>query len=348
MKLTRLLIIIFSIVILFPISSFGYEEPWDSVERRTRPIKTKRKIIKHRIKSVNKKRSMPFKVILPRDYEIDKERRYGVVLYLCGLSGAKRGSGSYPVYFSIWCKLPRTLDNLYKGKLTKKSLAWKVTDSELKEFNDKLAEDSFEDFIAVDLWHPSASRDLNWDKFVVEELLPFLDKNYRTIPKREFRAIDGACGGGAIALITAFRNPEAFGNCGGMQTDLGTFPNTFKFFKENRDRIVANPLNVNLNTNKNDVCNDYYFRNSKDAEGNKIKVPRGAHARLEVLLKEAGCNVQVKVFRHCKHGYSAYRYANGHHTSYFHGKIFKKHRMAMQGDKPEIKVDKTEEVKLNK
>ena len=300
----------------------AYEESWDSIEARKSPIKCKRKVESKRIKSINKNYSIPFKVILPTDYEIS-DKRYGVVLMLCGASGARRGAGSEPLYFSVWCKLPRVMDNLAKQQLGKKDFEYAINDKELKWFNEKLAENPFEDFIAVDLWHPSSGRDLNYDKFITEELFAFLDENYRTIPSKDFRAIDGACGGGAVALITAFRNPECFAAAGGMQTDLGTFPYALKFFEENKERIRAAGLKFNLNTNKNDVCNSYYFHTKKDEAGNKIKVPDGELAKLTVMIEEIGLTAEVNVFSHCAHGYSAYRYPNGHQTMMFYSALFK-------------------------
>ena len=315
-----------------PISE-AYEEAWDSIEARKSPIKCKRKVEYKRIKSKHKNYSIPFKVILPSNYEVSN-KKYGVVLMLCGASGARRGAGSEPLYFSVWCKLPRVMDNLLKQQLTKKDFQYAINEKELKWFNEKLAQDPFEDLIAVDLWHPSSGRDLNYDKFITEELFSFLDENYRTIPSREFRAIDGACGGGAVALMTAFRNPECFAAAGGMQTDLGTFPYALKYFEENKEKIKAAGLKFNLNTNKNDVCNSYYFNTKKDADGNKIKVASGELAKLAAMIEEIGLTAEVNVFSHCIHGYSAYRYPNGHQTMLFYSSIFKANAAKIKPEEP--------------
>jgi len=314
-------------IMLFPVfPAFAYEEPWDQIEARKSPIKCKRKVEYKRIKSINKNYSIPFKVILPREYE-SSTKRYGVVLMLCGASGARRGSGAEPLYFSVWCKLPRVMDNLSKQTLAKKDFEYAINEKELKMFNDWLAENPFEDFIAVDMWHPSSGRDAAFDKFITEELFAFLDQNYRTIPSKDFRAIDGACGGGAVALLTAFRNPECFAACGGMQTDLGTFPYALKYFEQNAQRIKAAKLKFNLNTNKADVCNSFEYYYKKDQMGNKIKVPSGELAKLVSMIEQVGLTAEVNVFSHCIHGYSAYRYPNGHQTMYFYSKLFKENAL---------------------
>jgi len=46
-----------------------------------------------------------------------------------------------------------------------------------------------------------------------EEFIPYIDKNYRTRAKKEFRAVSGLSMGGFGSLIYALRNPEMFGAC---------------------------------------------------------------------------------------------------------------------------------------
>lgn len=48
------------------------------------------------------------------------------------------------------------------------------------------------------------------ERSIVEELIPFVDKTYRTIASREGRAVDGFSMGGYGALMLAFRNPTLF------------------------------------------------------------------------------------------------------------------------------------------
>ncbi len=48
------------------------------------------------------------------------------------------------------------------------------------------------------------------ERSIVEELIPFIDKTYRTIAAKEGRAIDGFSMGGFGCLSVAFRNPDTF------------------------------------------------------------------------------------------------------------------------------------------
>lgn len=54
----------------------------------------------------------------------------------------------------------------------------------------------------------------NYRDFFVNELVPFIDRNYSTISEASSRAVIGDSYGGNISAIIAFSNPEVFGNCG--------------------------------------------------------------------------------------------------------------------------------------
>ena len=55
-------------------------------------------------------------------------------------------------------------------------------------------------------------------KFLVEELKPFIDKTYRTLPEREHTSIMGSSMGGLISLYAAAEYPEVFGAAGCVST----------------------------------------------------------------------------------------------------------------------------------
>lgn len=55
-------------------------------------------------------------------------------------------------------------------------------------------------------------------RFLVEELKPFVDSQYRTLPDRDDTMIMGSSMGGLISLYAAARHPEIFGGVGAMST----------------------------------------------------------------------------------------------------------------------------------
>ncbi len=57
-------------------------------------------------------------------------------------------------------------------------------------------------------------------KFLVEEVKPFIDKKYRTLPDRKHTAAAGSSLGGLISLHICARHPETFSMCGAISPAL--------------------------------------------------------------------------------------------------------------------------------
>lgn len=55
-------------------------------------------------------------------------------------------------------------------------------------------------------------------KFIVEEVKPFIDSEYRTKPEREFTSIMGSSMGGLISLYAIMEYPDIFGAAGCLST----------------------------------------------------------------------------------------------------------------------------------
>ena len=74
-----------------------------------------------------------------------------------------------------------------------------------------------------------ANPKVKMESFFIEDLVPFIDANYPTIPEAKKRAITGLSMGGHGALYLAFRHPDVFGNAGSMSggVDIRPFPNNW-------------------------------------------------------------------------------------------------------------------------
>lgn len=59
-----------------------------------------------------------------------------------------------------------------------------------------------------------------WDSFFTKNLIPFIDAHYRTLPRREARAIMGHSTGGFNAVSYGLRHPELIGVIGGSSPDV--------------------------------------------------------------------------------------------------------------------------------
>lgn len=72
-----------------------------------------------------------------------------------------------------------------------------------------------------------------FETFVSKELVDWVDKNYKTDPVREARAITGLSMGGHGGLYLGFRHQDVFGACGSMSggVDIRPFPNNWDLAK---------------------------------------------------------------------------------------------------------------------
>ena len=71
---------------------------------------------------------------------------------------------------------------------------------------------------------------LRWADYVVQDLLAHVDATYRTIPRREARAIGGLSMGGHGALQLTFNHPTVFGIAGAHSPSLPTRDNAQPMF----------------------------------------------------------------------------------------------------------------------
>ena len=88
-----------------------------------------------------------------------------------------------------------------------------------------------------------------YETYVIKELVPFVDKNYKTIASREGRAISGLSMGGHGALYLSFRHQDVFGAAGSMSggVDIRPFPENWDI-KKRLGTITEFPENWEKNT----------------------------------------------------------------------------------------------------
>jgi enterochelin esterase-like enzyme len=74
-------------------------------------------------------------------------------------------------------------------------------------------------FVSMDMttplgcsWYVNSSATGNWEDFMIQELVPYLDAKFRTLPRRESRGIAGDFMGGYGAIRFGMRHPDVFGS----------------------------------------------------------------------------------------------------------------------------------------
>ena len=61
-------------------------------------------------------------------------------------------------------------------------------------------------------WNANSSVAGNWEDFMIQELVPYIDANFRTLPSRDSRGISGIFIGGYGAIRFGMRHPDVFGS----------------------------------------------------------------------------------------------------------------------------------------
>jgi len=76
-------------------------------------------------------------------------------------------------------------------------------------------------------WDSPIEKNSRYETHIIREVIPFVDKNYRTVKNRRGRAISGLSMGGQGALYLAFKHQDLFGACGSQSggVDISPFPN---------------------------------------------------------------------------------------------------------------------------
>jgi enterochelin esterase family protein len=149
-------------------------------------------------------------VYLPPGYDDAPARRYPVVYVLAG------HGGSGPLLLGrpdAWTEsFPERLDRLIASGAMGPVIA--------------VLPDCFTIFGGAQYINSSALG--RYEDYLVEEIIPYVDATYRTLPTRERRAITGKSSGGYGAIVQAMRHPELYSavavHSGDMYFEFGYLP----------------------------------------------------------------------------------------------------------------------------
>ncbi len=142
----------------------------------------------HKLNSKLMAREMPYRVIVPVNYKTEKARRYAVIYLLHGLTG----------HFDNWTDRTKLAD--YAAKYNYLIVT--------PEGNNGWYSDS-----------GSVPND-KYESYIVQELIPEIDKNYRTNTDRNHRAVAGLSMGGYGSIKFGLKYPEKFALVGSFSGAL--------------------------------------------------------------------------------------------------------------------------------
>ncbi len=133
-------------------------------------------------------RQMPYKIILPSKYNAEKTKRFAVIYLLHGLTGhydnwtSKTKIAEFAAQYNYIIVTAEGDDGWYSDSVTKA--------------NDK------------------------YESYIVKELIPEIDKNFRTVAERNHRSIAGLSMGGYGAIKFGLKYPEMFSLVGSFSGAL--------------------------------------------------------------------------------------------------------------------------------
>ncbi|MEN7344320.1 MAG: alpha/beta hydrolase-fold protein, partial [Pseudomonadota bacterium] len=138
----------------------------------------------HTIDSEALGKTVPFHVYLPPSYDSNDARRYPVIYWLHGTNGNSARGGAM---------IGGLLDRLMKaGRMPEAIVA-------------------FPDGLKTSMWVDSADGAVPMERFIVDEFVPMIDAQYRTVATAKGRMIEGGSMGGYGSARLGLKYPDIFG-----------------------------------------------------------------------------------------------------------------------------------------
>gem|GEM_PF-29875 len=164
-------------------------------------------------------RDMKFNIVLPRDYE-SSNKRYPVLYMLHGLTSnyqawGRMGVPEYLVDYDLIAVIPDAGNSWYVN--------WAESQGGQKN---------------------------NWDDYIIRDLIGYVDSHYRTISRREGRAISGLSMGGYGALLLGLRHPDLFCSIGSHSGYLVYGREAYKALKAGQEPFVVWPRMLEAEASK--------------------------------------------------------------------------------------------------
>jgi len=217
------------------------QRPQTKGEKPKVDIQTNNSVQDFKLDSKLMSRQMPYRVLLPANYEISNEKTFYPVIYLLhGLTG----------HYDNWADKTRLKDYF-------------------KDFN----------YIIVmpegnNGWYTDIATVANdkYESYIVRELIPEIDKKFRTKKLRENRAIAGLSMGGYGSIKFGMKYPEMFALVGSFSGALGAASWTEKELGGRKGAIPESLLSVFGNAdNQIRPANDV-FKMAREMPAEKIKL----------------------------------------------------------------------------
>ena len=130
-------------------------------------------------------------IYLPPSYATNRHRRYPVVYFLHGYDDS---SDEWYKSNKHWINLPLVLNRAFAESGNREMIF--VTPNAFTRYQGS--------------FYSNSATTGNWEDYIVQELVPYIDAHFRTIPKRDSRGLAGHSMGGYGTIRIGMRHPEVF------------------------------------------------------------------------------------------------------------------------------------------
>ncbi len=165
-------------------------------------------------------------VYLPPNYEADESKHFPVAYCLTGFTGRGKMLLNDTAFAP---NLAERMDKLIAENIVKPMIV--------------VMPDCFTFFGGSQYINSTATG--NYEDYLIQEIVPFVDENFRTINDKTSRAVFGKSSGGYGALVLSMRHPDVFGLCTSISGDcyfelsyLPDFPKAFRALKGDPKKFI--------------------------------------------------------------------------------------------------------------
>lgn len=226
------------------------------------------------IYSKNLNKEMSLSVYVPDKY---KFKKLPVLYFLHGRSGSEK--------ILEQLKLDKIMDNLINNQKIKPFIIVCPNMDNSRGLNSSL------EYKEDEGKHGIVFKGLYEDYFI-NEVIPYIDKNYNTLKTRDSRYIGGISSGGYAALHNGFRHNELFSKVGGHMPaiDLSFEDEDECYFESEKMWLKYDPITIAQNVELKNLS--VYLDDGDQDEGQFYL----ACEKLSNILKEKKINVQNHIF----------------------------------------------------
>lgn len=187
-------------------------------------------------------------VTLPLDYNDSASTKFPLLIAFGGAGECARPPREGAMAWVGYYRMDEAVRALTSNHLNSDNFKGLITPQQLNSFNGSLKRMPYKGVIVACPYSPLISslndiEDPEYERFIVDELVPFLKARYRVANNRT--GVDGVSMGGARAMFLGLKRPETFSSIGSVQGAFGPFMDKYSaLVRKNRAALKKHPIQL--------------------------------------------------------------------------------------------------------